>query len=107
MVAGYHHHRPGQFLQKRAGGGELPMTGALRQIAGDNCDVRLRLRYVGQQTLGCGRVVPPEMQIREMGNRSHGDAGSGTITRRARGRIRQCSGERKTRDSPSSATRTR
>ena len=88
MVAGYDDHGPGQFLEKRAGGGELPMAGALRQIAGDDSDVRLCLREVGQQALGRSLVMPPEMQIREMGNRSHDEPGSGTITRRARGRMR-------------------
>jgi hypothetical protein len=39
------------------------MAGALRQVAGDDNDVRFRLRYVGQQALGRGLVVPPEMQI--------------------------------------------
>jgi hypothetical protein len=30
------------------GGSKLPMAGALRQVAGDDNDVRLRFRYVGQ-----------------------------------------------------------
>ncbi len=88
MVAGYDHHGPGQSLEKSAGGGELPMAGALGKVAGDHSDVRLRLGHIGQQALGRGLVVPPEMQIREMRNRSQGEAGSGTITRRAHGRVR-------------------
>src|SRR5438309_11565516 len=88
VVAGYGNHRPGQFLEKGAGGGELPVAGALRQVAGDDSEVRLRPGYVGQQALGRGLVVPPEMQIGEMGNRSHDKPGSATITRSAPGRMR-------------------
>jgi hypothetical protein len=48
MVAGYDHHRPGQSFKEGAGGGELPMARSLRQIAGDDSEVRFRLRNVGQ-----------------------------------------------------------
>src|SRR5260370_5189335 len=75
VVAGDDDDGPGQSLEKGAGGGALPTPGALRQVAGDDNDVRLRLRYVGQQALGRGLVVPPEMQIRQMSDRSHGGTG--------------------------------
>ena len=85
MIARYDNDGPGQFLEKCAGGGELAVTRALRQIAGDDDEVRPDLRYVGEQALGRGLVMPPEMQVRDMGDCPHEAAGSGTITRKARG----------------------
>src|SRR5215469_7662270 len=60
VVARHDDGRRRQLFEKGASGGELPMACALGQIPGDDDKVRLCLRYVGQQALRRGLVVPPE-----------------------------------------------
>ena len=61
------------------------MASALRQIAGDRDDIRVRFADINEQALGDRIVVAPEMQIGKM---SDGPQDSGMMTRRARGRMR-------------------
>ena len=78
----------GNLFEKRAGSGELRMAGPLRQIAGDDDQIGMCARQIGQQEFRRGLVMAPEMQIRQMGDRFHDNFGSATITRSARGRMR-------------------
>src|SRR5260221_748796 len=107
VIAGHGNGRRREAIEKFAGGGKFGAACALGKIAADADEIGFLGREIGEQPCCDDGVVAAEMQIGNMGDRSHGGFGRGTKTRRARGRMREASGGARMAAPPSSASRRR
>jgi hypothetical protein len=88
VIAGNGDGRRRDGVEEGAGGGELVVMRALRQVAAHRDEMRLQLGDVIEQRLRRARIVAAEMQIRDMRDFPHCVRAAGARTCRLPGRLR-------------------
>jgi len=103
VVAGHDQLRLRQQIEKRTRRPELPRERALREVPGHDEHIGTKIAHRSAERVGHSGVDAPEMEVREVNDRTH----QGTRTRSAWRRIRNASGPSSVMISPSSDARTR